>query len=112
MSSASDVSITAVGSLLGAPAPKAVKPSYLVFLEETSTSKGKTTSAKKIISLDTPGHIPGFIQLKGWFCDLSEEEIVAGLPETAVPPSKEAVQELLIPWHKISYVRSLAFRAK
>lgn len=88
---------------------KAFKPTYLVVLEDGS-SKSKTI--KKFISLDKPELLQGFIQVKGIFCDSTEEEIIKNFSDILTSTSKDLILEVLIPWHKISYMRSLIFKQK
>jgi hypothetical protein len=87
------------------------KPSYLIVLEEFS---GKTKSFKYFISLDKPELLNGFVQVKGVFADssLSENEIILNYYDILTTSKKELFLEMMIPWHKISIIRSLVFKAK
>jgi hypothetical protein len=104
-----DVDI-AIGSV-GIPtnvAAIAKKPSYLIYFEETNPKK----IAKKFITLDKPEVQPGFVQVKGIFTNLPEDEIIKNYLEVLTSASKDLILEVLIPWHRISYIRSLVFKQK
>lgn len=85
------------------------KPPYLVLMEESS---GKSKVVKKFITLDKPELLQGFISAKGIFSDLPEEEIIKNYYEVLTAANKDLFLEVLIPWHKISYIRSLIFKQK
>lgn len=99
------IGVTGLSNMVSKP----VKPSYLIILEE-SNSKSKVV--KKFISLDKPELLQGFIQVKGIFCDLSEDEIIKNFYDLLTSTSKDLILEVLVPWHKISYMRSLIFKQK
>ena len=100
----------AIGSISGLPVVGTIskKPSYLIVLEEAAPKK----LTKKFITLDKPEFQPGFVQVKGIFSDLSEDEITKSFTETLTSAPKDLFLEVLIPWHKISYIRSLVFKQK
>lgn len=87
------------------------KPSYLIYLEDYV---GKTKTIKHFISTDKPEHLNGFIQVKGIFVDSSvpENDIIKNYVEILTSAKRELVLEVLFPWHKICYIRSLVFKAK
>jgi Icc-related predicted phosphoesterase len=85
------------------------KPSYLVILEDNS---GKNKTTKRFITLDKPDLLNGFISVKGFFSELSEEEISNQLSDLLTNTKKELIIEVMFPWHKICSVRSLIFKAK
>jgi hypothetical protein len=85
------------------------KPPYLIVLEETS---GKSKVIKKFITLDKPELMEGFVQVKGIFSDLPEDEIIKSFFDILTTANKGLFLEVLIPWHKISYIRSLIFKQK
>ena len=87
----------------------AKKPSYMIILEEHSS---KNKNIKKFITLDKPDLLQGFIQTKGFFSEINEEEIIKNFSEILTSVPKELILEVLIPWHKISYIRSLTFKQK
>ena len=99
----------AIGSV-GIPTTVAVskKPPYLIYFEESNSKK----IPKKFITLDKPEMLSGFIQVKGFFTDLSEDEVIKNYSEVLTSVSKELILEVLIPWHRISYIRSLVFKQK
>jgi|SRR6185436_2090932 len=85
------------------------KPSYLIILEDNNT---KSKVVKKFITLDKPELLQGFVQAKGFFSEAPEEEIIKNFSELLTSTSKDLILEVLIPWHKISYMRSLIFKQK
>lgn len=95
-------SLPSVGSL-------SKKPSYLIILEDFN---GKNRITKKFITVDKPEFLQGFIQVKGFFCDLEEEEINKKFLELLTFTSKELIYDILFPWHKICSIRSLVFKQK
>ena len=89
------------------------KPSYLVVMEEGPIlSKAKNAGGKRFITLDKPEQLNGFIQAKGFFTELSEDEISLKFNDLLTNAAKELILELMIPWHKISYIRSLVYKQK
>jgi len=84
------------------------KPCYLVSLEEGA---GKTFHVRRFISIDKPDLLNGFVQIKGIFSDLSEEEITKTFTEVLTKTPKELFLDMMFPWHKICSIRSLVFNA-
>ncbi len=103
MPSEKDFAIGAVG--LPAMGTARQKPCYLVVL---STSAKKT---ENFISLDKPDLLQGFIQAKGFYTDLSEEEVVKGFADLVASTPKETYLDIMFPWHRVQSVRSLVFNA-
>lgn len=101
-----DIAIGPVGLPTGAPVSK--KPPYLIYFEESNPKK----ISKKFITLDKPESLPGFVQVKGFFTDLPEDEVIKNYLEVLTSVSKDLILEVLIPWHRISYIRSLVFKQK
>jgi len=101
-----DIAIGSVGIPIGAAISK--KPPHLIYFEETNSKK----PAKKFITLDKPEPLQGFVQVKGFFTDLPEDEIIKNYSEVLTSTSKDLILEVLIPWHRISYIRSLVFKQK
>lgn len=104
----SDIAIGSVASLptLGAISKK---PSYLIVLEDGS---GKGRIIKKFITLDKPELLQGFVQVKGFYSDLDEDEINKKFAELLTMTPKDLICEVLLPWHRISSIRSLVFKQK
>jgi hypothetical protein len=100
----------AVATIAGIPQVGGVnrKPTYLVLLEDTS---GKKNSYQKFIALDKPDSQNGFIMTKGFFCDLSEDEIFKTFADILTRTPKEAILDVWFPWHRVCSVRSLVFNA-
>lgn len=88
---------------------KSIKPSYLIFLED---SNNRVKVIKKFITLDKPELLQGFVQVKGFFSDFPEEEIIKNFTDLLTSTQKDLILEVMIPWHKISYMRSLVFKQK
>lgn len=97
--------------VIGLPGTVAIskKPPYLIIMED---ALGKNKVVKKFITLDKPTILQGFIEVKGIFSDLPEDEIIKNYYEVLTTANKELFLEVLIPWHKISYIRSLIFKQK
>lgn len=91
--------------------PVSTKPCYLVVLSE-KTGIGKNQQFKKFIALELPDMQASFIKIKGFFCDANEETIVVDFRKIIQALDKDTMQELYLPWHAVSYVRSLVFKAK
>ena len=85
------------------------KPSYLITIED---SFGKTKIVKYFITLDKPDILDGFVQVKGIYSELAEEEIVEKFATILTSAKKELFLELMIPLHRISCIRNLVFKAK
>ena len=80
------------------------KPAHLITLE------GKP--AKRFISMDKPELLNGFIQVKGIYSEEKEEDIAQKFADLLTNSPKELILEVMFPWHKITSIRSLVFRAK
>jgi hypothetical protein len=86
------------------------KPAYLVILEEPAAGKSKA-SLRYFISLDKPDLLNGFIQMKGVYCDDSEDHITKNFSDIISSTPKESIMDIMFPWHKIHSIRSLVFNA-
>ena len=84
------------------------KPSYLITLEDTS---GKNKNQKRFITNDKPDFNSGFVQVKGIFSDLPEDEILKKFSELLTSCPKELILDIMFPVHKICSIRSLVFNA-
>ena len=100
----------AVGTTTTVPTGAALnkKPSYLITLEDNS---GKNKVLTRFIALDKPDFADGFIQVKGIFVDLSEDEVINNISEVLTNIKKELICEMMFPHHRISSIRSLVFSA-
>lgn len=85
------------------------KPRYLIQLNPSPLAKSK--SLINFIALDKPGFEPGFISVKGVYCDSSEDEIIAAFTDIINDTPKEQIQDLLIPDYRVHVIRSLVFNA-
>lgn len=86
------------------------KPSYLVTLDDAS-GKGKTKGIARFITLDKPSLGDGFIQVKGIYSELSEDEIVGSFTEILSATKKEEFLDMMFPVQKVCSIRSLVFNA-
>jgi hypothetical protein len=88
------------------------KPCHLVCIKNDKSNKGVKTD-KMFIALERPVLETSFIQTKGFFVDADEEAIVNGWQDMVktYTTDKKNVQELYIPWHSISYIRNLVYKA-
>jgi hypothetical protein len=84
------------------------KPCYLV---ELLDNMGKQPKKIYFLSLDKPETLNGFIQVKGIYSSLLEEELVKKFGEILSVTPKEQILELMIPWHRVYSIRSLVFNA-
>lgn len=88
------------------------KPCYLVTLDATAgTGTGKLNKQLKFIAMDKPDLLGNFIQVKGIFCDLSEDEILSKFIEVLTSAPKETIVDIMFPVHKICSIRNLVFNA-
>lgn len=85
------------------------KPAYLIVISEPY---GKTKIIKKFITLDKPEFLNGFVQAKGVFSELEDDEIFNNYSSLLTNAPKDLILEMMIPWHKIDFIRSLVFKAK
>lgn len=95
-------------AILPSGAPINKKPPYLVTL---LTSGMKAPGKELFISLDKPESINGFIQVKGFFCVKTEDEIVKSFNEIISNNSRENIVEMMFPLHRVFHIRSLVFNA-
>jgi len=102
-----DIAVQVTG-LMGTVAI-AKKPSYLIIMDDSSS---KNKNVKKFITLDKPELLQGFVQVKGIFSDAAEDEIIKNFVDILTSIPKDLILEVLVPWHKISYMRSLVFKQK
>jgi hypothetical protein len=84
------------------------KPHYLVTLEVIVKNK---VVNKLFIAVDRPDITNGFVQVRGIYSDLSEDEIVANYANIVAAVPKEQQLEVMFPAQKISSIRSLVFNA-
>ena len=96
-------------SLTGAIAPTLKKPPYLITLDNGVI--GKVRSIQRFISLDKPESLNGFIQVKGIYSDLEEDEIIKNFTDILTSCPKESILEMMFPLHRIYSIRSLVFNA-
>ncbi len=105
--SSTDVVVGSVGLPTNNIPPK--KPSYLIILENV---RGKTKNDENFIAVDKPELLNGFIQVKGFFCELSADEISKSFLTVLTDSNKELYVEMMFPWHRVKSVKSLIFKAK
>lgn len=84
------------------------KPIYLIKIEG---SVGKNKGLAHFICIDKPDLLNGFIQVKGFYSDESEEDIAKNFGDLLSAVPKESILDIYFPWHKIHSIRSLVFNA-
>lgn len=85
------------------------KPCYLVALESL-TKTGKTTT-KFFLALDKPELLQGFIGVKGYFVDETEDTIATNFSSIMNDTPKEAILDMMFPSAKVLQIRNLFFNA-
>ena len=95
----SSVGIPSVGKM-------AMKPCYLVTLTNPAGKK-----PIHFIAIDKPDLLNGFIQAKGIFSEVSEEELVKSFTEIVTSAPLESRLDMMFPWHRVQCIRSLVFNA-
>lgn len=96
-------------NILSSGAPILKKPPYLITLDNGMI--GKNHNFQRFISLDKPESLNGFIQVKGIFCDKSDEDIIKTFSDILTNNPKEFILEMMFPLHRIYSIRSLVFNA-
>ena len=91
----------------GLPAGSAIskKPCYLLSIEL------KPKATYYFIALDKPVHENYFIQVKGFYSELGEEDIIKQFLDIIQNTPKDRYMEISFPAHKVNYIRSLVFNA-
>ena len=84
------------------------KPSYLITLE---APKGKSKIISYFITIDKPDLQVNFIQAKGFYSELDEDDIVNRFADIVRDTAKENIMEMMFPTHRIFSIRSLVFNA-
>jgi hypothetical protein len=82
------------------------KPCYLVTLEGAKASK-----QIRFITIDRPDLLTNFIQVKGVYSELSEEEILSQFADILSSTPKETIVDMMFPSHRVLSIRSLVFNA-
>lgn len=85
------------------------KPRYLVVLNPGPVTKSKPFT--HFIALDKPTFEESFISVKGFYSNLSEDEIVGQFAVLVANTPKDQIQELLLPNHRVHCIRNLIFNA-
>ncbi len=102
-----DVAVLPVGLPTNAAINK--KPPHLIILENM---RGKTKNDENFIAIDRPELLNGFIQVKGFFCELDPDEISKSFLTVLTESNKELYVEMMFPWHRIKVIKSLIYKAK
>jgi len=84
------------------------KPCYLVSLVD---STGKSKNLIQFLAIDKPDLLNGFIQVKGVYTSLAEDELVKGFNDLLSSTPKESILDLLLPCNRVYSIRSLVFNA-
>ena len=119
MSGDKDFSVGAIGAIPGVPAGAVYaggiavnntiskKPHYLILLKDDVANKVQT-----FIAIDKPDLLEGFVQVKGFYSNESQENIIENFLEISKSTAKDDLVEILFPWHRINSIRSLVFNAQ
>jgi hypothetical protein len=83
------------------------KPSYLLTLKDLNKAK-----TKNFITIDKPEILQGFVLVKGFFTDLSDDDISNKITEVLTNIKKELIIEVMFASHIVLSMRSLVFKAK
>jgi len=86
------------------------KPCYLVTLDPP-VGASKSNKYLRFIAMDKPDLLGNFVQVKGIFCDLSEDEILSKFVDVLTSTPKESIIDIMFPVHKICSIRNLVFNA-
>lgn len=103
-----DVAVAPVGGL-PTNASTIKKPLYLIIIENNN---GKLKIDENFISIDRPELLNGFVQAKGFFCELSQADISKNFSSVLTDTNKELYVEMMFPWHRIKSIKNLIFKAK
>lgn len=82
------------------------KPCYLITLDVSSTKK---KTGQFFVSIDKPVFEVYFIQVKGVFSNLDEEEITKTCYELV--SNKDEIVDIMFPSHRVVSIRNLVFNA-
>jgi hypothetical protein len=85
--------------------PILTKPVYLLVLD------GAKSKSRNFIAVEKPDFQEAFVQVKGIFTEASDEEVINSFSEILTTAGKESILEMYFPWHRISSIRSLVFKA-
>lgn len=86
------------------------KPPHLVVVE---SPEGKSKQVVRLfLSLDKPSPDVGYITVKGFFVDKDEKEISDNFIEIITNNSKENIEEIMFPNHRVVRIKNLVFKAK
>lgn len=99
-----DYAVSAVGMIPTAGAINK-KPMYLIHLSTTKSG------FQKFVAIDKPDSQNGFILVKGFFSEATEEDIIKTFNDLLTQTPKELILDMWFPWHRVHSVRSLVFNA-
>ena len=85
------------------------KPNYLIKFQDTV---GKSKVIRNFVTLDKPELLAGFVSVRGFFSELSEEELSGKITEVLTNIKKELLIEVMFAAHAIISMRSLVYKAK
>lgn len=105
MSGDKDYAIAATARVVSG-SPILTKPVYLLTFENSGKSK-----VRSFIAVEKPDFQDAFVQVKGIFTEAGEEEVINSFSEILTTAGKESILEMYFPWHRISSIRSLVFKA-
>lgn len=103
-----DIAIGITNVPMGSGVPVKRAPAHLITLEKNN---GKVFLVERFISLDRPEALNGFINVKGFFSDSSEGEIIKSFSDLLTSYPKELLLEMMFPLHRVISIRNLIFNA-
>ena len=84
------------------------KPRYLITLDDF---KGKVKIVRLFIATDKPDFLDNFVQVKGVYSELEEEDILKSFNDVLDNTPKENIMDIMFPAHRIYSIRNLVFNA-
>lgn len=91
---------------VGLPNYNVVKSNYKSYL--IALVDGKKVC--KFITINQPEFVAGFIQVKGFFSEATEEDIVKNYSSITQATNNEKIVEIYFPNHRILNIRSLIYK--
>jgi len=102
-----DLAISNVSYKPSAP-PVYKNTPYIVLLAPTEP---KSKSNTKFITTGKLDIVPGFIQVRGFFVELEDQEINSNYNDIISSVDKEKIVEIYFPNHRVISIRSLIYKA-
>jgi hypothetical protein len=106
----SDIAVQATYNVPQAGA-KPPKPAHLIVLTDT-VGTGKNKHNRCFLTIEPPLINGNCVQAKGFYTDLSKDEILGSYTELVATVKKESIEELFFSWTYITTIKNLSFKAK